>query len=36
MPVKTLLKGGEFLLTEAVGASSFTPEDFTSEQRQIA
>ncbi len=33
---ENLLKGGEFLLTEAVGMGLFTPEDFTSEQRQIA
>jgi alkylation response protein AidB-like acyl-CoA dehydrogenase len=31
-----LPKGGEFLLTEAVGTSIFTPEEFSSEQRQIA
>ncbi len=31
-----LVKGGEFLLREAVGRTQFTPEDFTSEQRQIA
>lgn len=36
MKAKNLLKGGQFLLTEAVGASPFVPEDFTSEQRQIA
>ncbi len=33
---KNLIKGGEFLLTAAGGASLFTPEDFSSEQRQIA
>jgi alkylation response protein AidB-like acyl-CoA dehydrogenase len=31
-----LARGGEFLLTEAVGTSIFTPEEFSSEQRQIA
>ena len=31
-----LAKGGEFLLSEALDGSLFTPEDFTSEQRQIA
>jgi alkylation response protein AidB-like acyl-CoA dehydrogenase len=36
MSINNLLKGGEFLLTEAVGADLFTPEDFTTEQRQIA
>ncbi len=33
---KQLVKGGEFLLTEAVGKCLFTPEDFSLEQRQIA
>ncbi len=36
MSEKNLLKGGEFLLSAARGASLFTPEDFSSEQRQIA
>ncbi len=36
MIVKNLPKGGEFLLTEALGTSLFVPEDFSSEQRQIA
>ncbi len=36
MPENTLIKGGEFLLSEARGQRPFTPEDFTSEQRQIA
>jgi len=31
-----MVKGGEFLLREALGSEIFTPEDFTSEQRQIA
>ena len=31
-----LARGGEFLLTEAVGTVIFTPEEFSSEQRQIA
>ncbi|GFE56306.1 acyl-CoA dehydrogenase family protein [Geobacter sp. AOG1] len=31
-----LATGGEFLLTEAAGSGIFTPEDFSSEQRQIA
>jgi alkylation response protein AidB-like acyl-CoA dehydrogenase len=36
MIVKNLPKGGGFLLTEALGTSLFVPEDFSSEQRQIA
>jgi alkylation response protein AidB-like acyl-CoA dehydrogenase len=36
MKTQGLVKGGEFLLQEAVGTGLFTPEDFTSEQRQIA
>ncbi len=36
MSEKNLLKGGEFLLSAVGGASLFTPEDFSSEQRQIA
>ncbi len=36
MSTENLPKGGVFLLSEAVGTSLFTPEDFTSEQRQIA
>ncbi len=36
MTEKNLIKGGEFLLIDALGQSLFTPEDFTSEQRQIA
>ncbi len=36
MTVTNLPKGGEFLLTETIGTNLFTPEDFTSEQRQIA
>ena len=36
MKTKRLAKGGEFLLAEAGALKSFTPEDFTSEQRQIA
>ncbi len=36
MTDRRLAKGGDFLLTDAVGAKIFTPEDFTSEQRQIA
>ncbi len=31
-----LARGGEYLLTEAVGKKVFSPEDFSSEQRQIA
>ena len=31
-----LPKGGEFLLTDALASASFSPEDFSSEQRQIA
>ncbi len=31
-----LPKGGEFLLADALGSASFSPEDFSSEQRQIA
>jgi alkylation response protein AidB-like acyl-CoA dehydrogenase len=31
-----MARGGEFLLSEQLGKSVFTPEDFTSEQRQIA
>jgi alkylation response protein AidB-like acyl-CoA dehydrogenase len=31
-----LARGGEFLLIEAVGTGIFTPEEFSSEQRQIA
>jgi alkylation response protein AidB-like acyl-CoA dehydrogenase len=31
-----LPKGGEFLLTDALASASFAPEDFSSEQRQIA
>ena len=31
-----LAKGGEFLLTEAAGTDIFIPEEFSSEQRQIA
>ncbi|MCF6179085.1 MAG: acyl-CoA dehydrogenase family protein, partial [Geopsychrobacter sp.] len=31
-----LLKGGEFLLRQCRSSETFTPEDFTSEQRQIA
>lgn len=31
-----LLRGGEFLLRESTAAELFTPEDFSSEQRQIA
>ena len=36
MTSKEMLKGGEFLLRAASGLELFTPEDFTSEQRQIA
>ncbi len=36
MTRKSLAKGGEFLLTEAQGMPLSTPEDFTSEHRQIA
>lgn len=36
MTDKELAKGGDFLLRDAVGIRPFTPEDFTSEQRQIA
>jgi alkylation response protein AidB-like acyl-CoA dehydrogenase len=31
-----LPKGGEFLLTDALASAGFSPEDFSSEQRQIA
>ncbi|HTG81540.1 MAG TPA: acyl-CoA dehydrogenase family protein, partial [Geobacteraceae bacterium] len=31
-----LAKGGEFLLTEAIGTTIFVPEEFTTEQKQIA
>ena len=31
-----LLNGGEFLLTDTAGMEIFSPEDFTSEQKQIA
>lgn len=33
---ENLAKGGEFLLSEAAGTAIFAPEDFSSEQRQIA
>lgn len=36
MTNKELARGGGFLLSEALDGSLFTPEDFTSEQRQIA
>lgn len=36
MTGKNLIKGGEFLLTDTVWSHLFTPEDFTSEQCQIA
>jgi alkylation response protein AidB-like acyl-CoA dehydrogenase len=36
MTNRELDRGGEFLLSEALDGSLFTPEDFTSEQRQIA
>jgi len=36
MNKKARVKGGEFLLNTAVGVDLFTPEAFTSEQRQIA
>ena len=34
--IKQLLKGGEFLVRDACGLFSFAPENFSSEQRQIA
>jgi len=36
MTKKGEVKGGEFLLREAISKESFTPEDYSSEQRQIA
>lgn len=36
MTENDLLKGGEFLLTDPPSPNLFTPEDFTSEHRQIA
>ena len=36
MKSREMAKGGEFLLREAVGEGLFVPEDFSSEQRQIA
>lgn len=33
---RNLLNGGEFLLTDIAGMGTFSPEEFTSEQKQIA
>lgn len=33
---ETILKGGEYLITESTCSDVFTPEDFTDEQRQMA